>query len=480
MRGGALVIAKGYIFGILYVLSVVLFAEILYKIGMPKKYTRKVVHVLVGFEWIILYHFFGAGIHSFLLCLVFLILLIIEYKIKLLPMMSSDGENSPGTVYYAAAMTAVSFVCIFCKDLIIPFGIAVMATSLGDGLAGIVGQALKRNNPTVWRNKTLFGSIAGLLATLCVTLLFSHIFELRLHWLLCLSIALFATELEVLTPRGLDNISVTLGSFLYSAFLIYHSAPTEYILPILFTPIILAFVIRRRALTPSGILAALLLDALASIAFGNLGFLILVLYFVGSILSDKYKNSRKCKEKITNNDKTRTVLQVLANGAVPLVFSIVYLFKPDTVYFLAFAASLSEALSDTVASGVGSSAKRVFDPIRLKEVTPGESGGVSHVGTLSAIISAFALSSLTLLFDRVTPFDMVLVSFSAIFGVFLDTFLGSLLQARYKCSVCRDTVEQRSHCNARTTHVRGFKYLDNSAVNFISSAASAILIFILK
>ena len=72
-------ILKGYIFGIGYALVCLMLSLLLYKLGLPKKYTRKVVHILVGFEWVILYHFMGAGVHFLAVCILFLLLLIAVY-----------------------------------------------------------------------------------------------------------------------------------------------------------------------------------------------------------------------------------------------------------------------------------------------------------------------------------------------------------------------------------------------------------------
>ena len=53
----------GYIFSVLYGLLCLGIAVAVYKLGVPKRYTRKIVHILVGFEWVILYHTVGVGIH---------------------------------------------------------------------------------------------------------------------------------------------------------------------------------------------------------------------------------------------------------------------------------------------------------------------------------------------------------------------------------------------------------------------------------
>ena len=101
-------IVKGYIFGILYALACIALALFAYKLGMPKKYTRKLVHILVGFEWVILSHYMGATYHFLIVCIFFLLLLALSHFKQLMPMISSDGDNAPGTVYYAVAMTVMA------------------------------------------------------------------------------------------------------------------------------------------------------------------------------------------------------------------------------------------------------------------------------------------------------------------------------------------------------------------------------------
>ena len=43
-------IIKGYLFSILYGIVCLGISLVLYKLGLDKKYTRKAVHILVGFE----------------------------------------------------------------------------------------------------------------------------------------------------------------------------------------------------------------------------------------------------------------------------------------------------------------------------------------------------------------------------------------------------------------------------------------------
>ena len=137
---------EGYLLSVIYAIICLCLGFVLYKIGVPKKITRKLVHILVGFEWIILYAYMGPSIHFLAVCLAFLIVLIVAYRKKFLPMIASDGDNSPGTVYYAVAMSIMAAICLFVQDMILPFGIGVLCTSLGDGFAGLAGQCINSTN----------------------------------------------------------------------------------------------------------------------------------------------------------------------------------------------------------------------------------------------------------------------------------------------------------------------------------------------
>ena len=129
----------GYALSLLYGILCLGLSVIAYKIGIEKRYTRKIVHILVGFEWVILNRFFGPNWHFLAVCLIFTALLAVTYRKKLFVMISSDSDNAPGTVYYGLSMSVMAVVSLFIEGFVFAFGIAVVCTSVGDGLAGIFG-----------------------------------------------------------------------------------------------------------------------------------------------------------------------------------------------------------------------------------------------------------------------------------------------------------------------------------------------------
>ena len=464
----------GYLFAALYVMLSVGIALGFYKLGLSKRFTRKIVHILVGFEWCILSHYMGPSYHFVIVCIVFTLCLALSYFKKLLPAMSSDGENDPGTVYYGVAMTIMSIICFFKPAMLLPFGIGVFCTSIGDGLAGIVGQLVKEHNPKIFRSKSLIGTLANVVTSFLVALTFKLVYAdvLALTVWHCVFIAVASAGLELIGAFGLDNLIITIGTAGLAYALLYIPGATLYVAPIITAPFIIAAVIERRALTSLGLIMAMILDFVVAVAFGNLGFYVLISFFAGSLLVDKIKKRKRADDGITKKEGTRDLIQVIANGLIPLASALLYTYTGSLIFFVAFVASLAEAFADTVASGMGVFSKRTYDVFKLRTCECGISGGVSVVGTVSGAVAS-ALLSLYL-----APFSwwLVLVSFAASFlGVVFDSFLGSLLQIKFRCTECGKITEKHQHCGSMTKQVAGFAFFDNDVVNLLSGAFSAIV-----
>lgn len=477
-------IFKGYLFAALYGILCLALAALLYKLGVEKKITRKVVHILVGFEWIILNHFMGPSVHFLVVCVLFTLLLALTHRKNLLPMISSDGDNSPGTVYYGVAMTIMATITLFVPSMIVPFGIGVFCTSFGDGLAGLMGQLMSGpRNAKIYGNKTIYGTLYNVVVSSIVVGCFNSIFNLGMSMWHVLAVVTFSTILELFTGRGLDNITITLGASFLSYALINYPGAENYLAPILLTPVIIVFANKKKALTVGGILAALAVDIIISIALGNGGFLLLLAFFAFGIITDKvkkkYKKSRQNKkDSVEKRGDCRDQVQVLANSLVATVCAILFGVTHNRIFVIAFAASLAEALADTVASGIGVLNPKAYDLFRMKPCKPGISGGMSVLGTLSSLIAAFLMALFAYLLRLVGSREIVLIMLCAFLGGIFDSFLGSLLQVKYKCTVCGELIEKEEHCGKPTTHHSGLKVMSNDLVNLLGTAFSAILALI--
>ena len=478
-------IFKGYLFAAFYGIFCLALAALLYKLGVEKKITRKVVHILVGFEWVILNHFMGPSVHFLVVCVLFTLLLALTHRKNLLPMISSDGDNAPGTVYYGMAMTIMATITIFVPGMIVPFGIGVFCTSLGDGLAGLMGQLMScPRNAQIYGNKTIYGTLYNVVVSSIVVGCFNSIFDLGMSMWFVLAVAAFSTILELFSVRGLDNISITLGTAFLSFALINYPGAENYLAPILLTPVIIAFANKKKALTIGGILAALAVDIIISITLGNSGFLLLLAFFAFGILTDKVKKKYKKvkqnkKESTEKRGDCRDQVQVLANSLVATICAILFGITHNRIFVIAFAASLAEALADTVASGIGVLNPKAYDLFRMKPCKPGISGGMSILGTFTSFLASLLMAIFASLLGLVATNEIAIVMFCAFLGGIFDSFLGSILQVKYKCTVCGELVEREEHCGKPTTHHSGMKMMSNDLVNLLGTAFSAILALIL-
>ncbi len=469
-------VLKAYIFALLYGVLCLGLAFFAYKLGMAKNYTRKLVHILVGFEWVILYSFLGGGsIHFLSVCLIFTLLLVVTYLRKLTPMIASDGDNAPGTVYYGIAMSIMATVSLFVPKFVLYFGIGVFATSLGDGFAGLVGQAVKKCNPKIYGSKSLLGFLTNFCVSTVVPLVFEACFHMGFKFWQCLVIGFFSATVELISTRGLDNITVTLGAGFLSYAFIYLNVINDLLVPIILTPVIIAVVIEKKALTRFGTLLAVLLDIVVSLTLGNFGFLLLLTFLVGSVLIDKIKKKKQKKDEITKRGECRDAVQVIANGIIPMFFALFFALYSHPAFLVGYVASLAEAFADTAASGFGVFSKKTFDLFKWRPAEKGMSGGVSVKGSVAAFFASLVIPALALLSKLIYWRPFIIASVAAFIGVFFDSALGSLVQVKYRCPKCKKLTEREWHCKKKCEKASGFEFFDNDVVNLFSGAFSAIL-----
>ena len=467
--------ALGYALGFGYGAICLLSAFLLSRLGVEKRVTRKAVHIFIGFEWVILYLCHGATYHFLIVCLAFLLLLVIAYKKKLLKMISSDGDNAPGTVYYAVSMSIMAAVSLIEPRFMLPFGVAVFATSIGDGFAGLAGQLVTKRNPKIYKEKSLVGTLVNLALSTATAFVFMLIFpDMGLMPIICIAIGLISAGVELVSGLGLDNIGLPLAVSVFTYFAtVHYDATLTYLLPIVLTPFVVAFVIQKNALTRGGLIAALLLDLAVSLSLGNLGFALLLLFLALGVLTDKLK--RHGTEEREEKGSRRDFMQVISNGFVPVASAVLYALFGNHAFLVAFVASLAEALADTAASSLGSYSKNTFDIFKMRRCEKGTSGGVSLCGTLSAVMFAFVIPLIALACNAISTRDMLLASAMAVLGVFFDSFLGSLAQAKYRCAVCGYNTERRAHCGEPTDLISGLSFIRNDTVNALSTLFAAVI-----
>ena len=207
----------GYLIGYGFLFAVILGVGALYKkLGFSSELARKLIHILICFTWLVLYKFFAGSWQILVMPVSFVVINAISIKYKFFAGMEREGEiSSPGTVYYAIAITILMAISLVFEETLIPSGIAVFSLSFGDGFAAIAGHYLGKNSPKITKTKSLVGSAACFIFTVIGIYTLSAFVPVGLAFYEVLVIALAATALELI-GYGLDNFSITIGVMLLS------------------------------------------------------------------------------------------------------------------------------------------------------------------------------------------------------------------------------------------------------------------------
>jgi uncharacterized protein (TIGR00297 family) len=259
---------------------------------------------------------------------------------------------------------------------------------------------------------------------------------------------------------------------------------------------------RRNSLAPSGVAGAVLVGTLI-FGFGGWTWgLVLISFFVSSSLLSHYRQDDKIAlaEKFAKGER-RDLGQVLANGGVGALLALAVYFlidlqgqaragNPLYIYLtLAFFGAMASVNSDTWATELGVLARETPRLITTgRPVAPGTSGGVTRYGTLAALtgaafigVAAFVLIQLASLATSgallLADLPIVVIAAAAgLVGSLFDSLLGATVQRIYWCDHCEKETERQVHsCGVHTRPLRGWGWMNNDMVNFVSSLVGGLL-----
>jgi len=173
-------------------------------------------------------------------------------------------------------------------------------------------------------------------------------------------------------------------------------------------------------------------------------FVLLLIFVAGSYLATRFAFRYKMYIGVQEGiEGTRSETNVISNGSIPSLVAILYFFEMITVEeaIVGFTTSLAVAAADTIASEIGvlgGDAVLITSP--SKRVPPGTNGGITVIGTVSALLSSICMTFISLIiifavdfgnFSEV--FEMIFVVIPAILGFVgcqIDSVLGATLENR--------------------------------------------------
>lgn len=204
-------ILLGYLLTYIYVFLILILLGILKSKKRIKEQTsRKLVHILMGFTWLIMVYFFKNSIHMIILPITMVIFNFLSYKFNIMQSKEQEKKDSKGTIYYAISFVVLACLTYYDNNFLPFYGIGIFTMALGDGFAPLIGRKfnkLKIKNT----NKTYAGSFTVMIFTVIIIIIFKSIYQLNLNFIEILLLGLISIPLELLNKKGSDNLTLPLG-----------------------------------------------------------------------------------------------------------------------------------------------------------------------------------------------------------------------------------------------------------------------------
>jgi uncharacterized protein (TIGR00297 family) len=178
-----------------------------------------------------------------------------------------------------------------------------------------------------------------------------------------------------------------------------------------------------------------------------------------TLAATRFGRARKENLGVAESRRGRTASQVSANLGTAVLASLPLSLARTPLHLnilvgpavlMALAAALAEAAADTLSSELGEVlGGEPFLVTTARRVPAGTDGAVSLAGSLAGLIGAIVVAAAASFAFDFTAVQAAIVAFAAVVGLFVDSFLGAALERR--------------------------GWLNNDAVNFLSTFASALL-----
>jgi uncharacterized protein (TIGR00297 family) len=258
---------------------------------------------------------------------------------------------------------------------------------------------------------------------------------------------------------------------------VLHSLPARAAAGVVLALVIALAARRVRALSRSGVAAAVVTGALCTAAGWGWAAL-LVAFFASSTLLSRWRAAIKTERTrgIVAKGGERDATQVLANGGPFAAAALLSLVAPWAGWEVFGAGALAAAAADTWGTEIGTLAGGMPRALLSgRRVPPGTSGGITAAGTIASLAGATFLAVMAM--AALPGANLALpVAAGGFGGAMMDSLLGATAQSRRRCDRCDSWTEQMIHeCGTPTRHAAGLARLDNDAVNLASGIAGGLL-----
>ncbi len=180
---------------------------------------RKFLHIMTGNIAFLLPIFETREIMAFMAAgpfILFTFLMSPFTPIKSIRGKTSSAGHGMGLVYYAITWTILAYM-FFDNKIVIAIGI--LAMSYGDGFASLIGSRFGQRIYDIYSNqKSYIGSISMFFFSFIMFIVALNFYQITITFTIVFILAIVALSsmvAEIITPKGLDNLSVPFIASIY-------------------------------------------------------------------------------------------------------------------------------------------------------------------------------------------------------------------------------------------------------------------------
>ena len=219
----------GVILSFIYFFGLLLLSQKINVFSLEGK--RKFVHIMLGNWWLIVIILINNAFFASIVPVSFIFINYFSLKRNkkgglLSELERKEGPKSYGIVLYPISMEiTVLLSFLFFKDIRVG-GLGLIALSYGDGVAALIGKKFEILPMTIWGNKkTISGTLAMFVTTSIIIIFYLLSMHLCTDNLLCvfigLGLAFVSSITEMISPFGIDDLTVPLSVFFVYYLLAY-------------------------------------------------------------------------------------------------------------------------------------------------------------------------------------------------------------------------------------------------------------------
>ena len=319
--------------------------------------------------------------------------------------------------------------------------------ALGDGMASIIGQAL-RGPRLPWNDsKGWLGLIAfvlfGTLGAFGLAVWTNPGLDPARAFVVALSLAFLAGLVESMDTTLDDNLTVPFAGAVLLPLLFALEGLGANALGLgarvaqgLIVNALFAWLaLRSKSIDALGAWSAILIGTVITASFGLQGFALMAGFFLVGSTVTKLGYARKAALGIAQEKGgARGWRNAFANGGIPALLALFGLLshgETRTAYLIAYAAAVATAAADTCSSEIGKAyGKRTFLITTLRPVPAGTEGAVSVEGTLGGLFGAAFIASLGVLTGLFHAEGALVVTLAGFLGALAESVIGTVAEKR--------------------------------------------------